>query len=124
MKKVIVILVLIGVVFVVTFVVFRLHTSSYIPNKLDAFAKCLTEKGAVMYGTDYCEWCQKQKADFGSAWQFVNYANCVSDPQKCTAQNIQSTPTWIFSDGERLIGYQTLENLSKQSSCPLPSVSK
>ncbi len=87
---------------------------------LIAFAKCLTEKGLVMYGTDSCEWCQKQEADFKSAWQFINYANCIKNPQRCVAQNIESTPTWIFGDGKRLVGYQTLGQLSKESGCPLP----
>ena len=87
--------------------------------ELIAFAKCLTEKGAVMYGTDYCEWCQKQKADFKSAWQFINYANCQTDPQKCVAQNIQATPTWIFGNGTKIESYQTLEQLSTESGCSL-----
>jgi len=124
MKKLIAVLVLVGAVVVLGYAVFRPHGSPYTPAVLDDFAKCLTQKGAVMYGTDYCEWCQKQKADFGSSWQFINYANCQLDPQKCVAQNIQSTPTWIFGDGQKLVGYQTLENLSKQTSCPLPSANQ
>ncbi len=87
---------------------------------LITFAKCLTEKGLVVYGTDSCEWCQKQKADFKSAWQFINYANCINDPQRCLAVNIESTPTWISTDGKRLVGYQTLEKLSEESGCFLP----
>jgi len=88
------------------------------------FAKCLTEKGAVMYGTDSCEWCQKQKADFKSAWQFIKYANCISDPQRCVTVSIEGTPTWILEGGKRLVGYQTLDKLSRESGCPLPSENK
>lgn len=125
MKKTIIILVLVGVMAVVALVLFVFRSAPIKDNpELDAFAKCLTQKGAVVYGTDYCEWCQKQKADLGGGWQFINYVNCQTDPQKCVSQNIQGTPTWIFQDGSRLVGYQTLDKLSQQTSCPLPSVSK
>lgn len=87
---------------------------------LTAFARCLSEKGLVMYGTDSCEWCQKQKADFKSAWQFIKYVNCFNDVQQCSALAIESTPTWIFPDGKRVVGYQTLGQLSQLSGCELP----
>jgi len=120
MKKIIVILVSMVVVAGLAYVVFRPHASPYATATLDDFAKCLSQKGAKMYGTDSCEWCQRQKADFGSSWQFINYVNCISDPQKCVSQNIQKTPTWIFGDGTKIESYQTLEQLSQQSGCELP----
>lgn len=87
---------------------------------LVAFAECLAQKGAVMYGTESCSWCQKEKSGFKNAWNLVNYTDCASDPKKCLALGIESTPTWIFPDGKRFVGYQGLRKLSEESGCPLP----
>ncbi len=99
------------------FLIWQNIKNSQAGPELIAFAKCLNEKGATMYGTESCEWCQKQKADFKSAWQYINYVDCFKESQKCVAQNIESTPTWIFSDGQRLVGYQGFEGLAQQSGC-------
>lgn len=86
----------------------------------DDFAKCLTEKNIVMYGTNSCSWCRKQKEDLGNSFQYVNYVECSVETQKCIDQKIQGTPTWIWPDGKRIEKYLTLEELSQESSCPLP----
>ena len=33
-------------------------------SKYDGFASCMTEKGVIMYGTDWCPNCQNQKQLF------------------------------------------------------------
>src|SRR3989344_1806718 len=44
------------------------------PGQYDNFAKCLTEKGAVVYGAiDWCKYTQGQKAMFGNSWKYLNY---------------------------------------------------
>ena len=101
------------------FLIWQGNKNNQASPALIAFARCLTEKEAIVYGTDSCEWCQKQKADFKSAWQFIKYVNCVNDPQTCTSLNIESTPTWIFQGGKRLVGYQQLDSLSEASGCPI-----
>ncbi len=112
------------VVAIVGFGIWRGSRNGNATSVLDDFVKCLAQKGAVVYGTDSCEWCLKQKADFGNSWQFINYANCIKDPQRCVAAKIESTPTWIFADGKRIVGYQTLEKLSEASGCVLPEINK
>ena len=94
--------------------------------ELDAFARCLAEKQVTMYGAESCSWCQKEKANFGSAFDYVPYVECPEEPQKCIAAGIQGTPTWIVPaslaggpDGKKLAGYQGLEKLSLESGCPL-----
>lgn len=72
-----------------------------------------------MYGAEGCSWCQKEKANFGSAFKYVPHVECSKEPQKCVALSIESTPTWILPNGEKLIGYQGLENLSRLSGCDL-----
>lgn len=89
--------------------------------ELDAFAKCLAGKGITMYGTESCEWCLKQKADFKSAWQYINYVDCFKDPNRCVAEKIEGTPTWIFpnDNNKRIAGYRELKVLSEESGCVL-----
>jgi len=120
MKKIIIILILIGIVLALTAVFFIFHKSSVASNKFDDFAKCLAAKNIVMYGTPWCEWCQKEKALFSNSFKFVNYIDCSQKSQECVAKQINGTPTWIFGDGRRIEGYQTLEQLSQESGCLLP----
>jgi hypothetical protein len=89
-------------------------------NVLDQFAQCLAQKGFVMYGLYSCPHCQAEKALFGDSFQYVKYVECSTDPNKCTADNVDAVPTWIEPDGTRLVGTQTLAQLSQASGCSLP----
>lgn len=86
---------------------------------LDEFAKCLNQKGIVMYGANWCPHCQNEKKAFGKSFSFVNYVECPENPQRCLAAKIDGYPTWIFPDGRRLIGEQGIENLARESGCPV-----
>ncbi|MCL4399984.1 hypothetical protein M1506_01775 [Patescibacteria group bacterium] len=88
-------------------------------NSLDYFARCLSEKGLVMYGLYSCPHCQAEKELFGSSFKYVNYVECSENPSKCTAEGINAVPTWIEPGGERLVGTQSLDNLSSVSGCKL-----
>ena len=87
-------------------------------SSLDTFAQCLAEKGAVMYGAEWCPHCQNEKKAFGKAFQFVPYVECPEDPQKCILAGIQGYPTWVFPDGRKFEGEQGIEKLSQVSGCP------
>lgn len=89
-------------------------------NPLDDFAKCLTERGVVMYGAYWCPHCQNEKKAFGDSFKFVNYVECTQETQKCLAENIEGYPTWIFPDGKRLLGEQGIQKLAQASGCVLP----
>lgn len=93
--------------------------SSNEPAPLDTFAECLSEKGAVMYGADWCPHCQNEKKSFGRSFRFINYVECPDDPKRCLAMGIGGYPTWIFPDGRKLEGEQGTEKLSQESGCPL-----
>lgn len=88
-------------------------------GQFETFAACLASKNVTMYGAESCSWCQKEKAGFGSAFKLVPYVECPDEPQKCIAAGIEGTPTWIFPDGRKLVGYQGVEKLSQASGCPL-----
>src|SRR3989344_2860444 len=94
------------------------------PGQYDDFARCLTEKGAKMYGAYWCSHCKNQKELFGSSWQYVDYIECAIPNQQtqtgvCQNANIQSYPTWEFAGGNRVSGEMSFEQLSQQSGCPL-----
>ncbi len=96
------------------------------PGKLDDFAKCLTEKGAIMYGAYWCPHCQEQKALFGKSWNFVNYVECslpnaAGQTQECLEKEIKSYPVWEFSDENRVSSALGLEQLAGFTGCQLPS---
>jgi len=94
-------------------------------GKYDTFAQCLKDKGAKFYGAFWCPHCRDQKALFGLSVDKLPYVECAtpdgkSQTQICTNNNITGYPTWIFADGSRVSGVQTLEALSQKTSCPLP----
>ena len=95
--------------------------------KLDEFARCITDKKAVMYGAFYCEHCKEQKDLFGDSAQYLPYVECVEKgtrkvTDQCKALGIRRTPTWIFEQGgERLEGkVLSLQELSQKTGCKLP----
>jgi len=95
------------------------------PGKLDSFALCLSEKGAVFYGAFWCPHCQSQKTLFGKSQKLLPYVECSTPDGKgqlvvCKEKNVTEYPTWDFSDGERLSGEISLSELSQKTGCPLP----
>ncbi|RJP44140.1 hypothetical protein C4587_02295 [Candidatus Parcubacteria bacterium] len=86
---------------------------------LDSFAQCLAERGAVMYGAEWCPHCQNEKRAFGSSFRYVNYVECPDDPKRCIAAGIEGYPTWTFPDGRRFEGEQGIERLSIESGCAI-----
>ena len=119
--------------FVVVFVAILLEEPAAIPRaasgstprNLDGFAKCLAAKNATMYGSFWCRHCEDQKEMFRSSFQYVPYVECSTPGLRqmtflCQAKAIRYTPTWIFADGERRIGLQSLQTLSQKTACALP----
>ena len=83
------------------------------PGAYDDFAKCLTEKGAVMYGAlDWCKYTQGQKGMFGKSFKFVNYHEFQDLP------GIKKTPTWVIN-GAWLENVQSFDKLSAETGCKL-----
>mgnify|MGYP001578360079 CR=1 FL=1 len=81
------------------------------PGPYDSFAKCLAEKGAVMYGAmDWCKYTQGQKAMFGKSFKYVNYHEFDELP------GIKKTPTWVIN-GEWHENVQPFEKLSALTGC-------
>ena len=87
-------------------------------GKYDDFAKCLSSKGVVMYGSQYCPHCANQKKAFGDSFRYVTYVECSQQEQLCNERGITGVPAWII-DGKMYTGEQTLQKLSELSGCPL-----
>lgn len=98
------------------------------PSKYDDFAKCLTEKGAKLYGAFWCGHCQALKAALGSSFQYINYIECTENgardsfSQACRDAGIKGYPTWKFSDGSAMTEKLELMfgKLSEKTGCALP----
>lgn len=83
------------------------------PGQYDNFAKCLSEKGAVMYGAmEWCKYTQAQKAMFGKSFRYVNYHDFEELP------GIRKTPTWVIN-GAWHENVQPLEKLGALAGCRL-----
>ncbi|MBM3234339.1 hypothetical protein FJZ19_04585 [Candidatus Pacearchaeota archaeon] len=85
-------------------------------SSLEEFAKCLTEKGAIMYGSATCSHCANQKALFKNAFKYINYTECLSNPEQCVG--LEGVPAWKINE-KIIIGEQKLENLAELSGCKL-----
>lgn len=85
-------------------------------------ARCLSARGAVLYGTWWCGACQRQREMFGPHAELLTYVECTPQDQpreqRCLDLNINSVPTWIFQNGTRVTGRQSLQRLAELSGCP------
>jgi hypothetical protein len=95
------------------------------PGKLDAFATCIKESGAIFYGAFWCPHCQNQKALFGSSAKLLPYVECSTPDGRgqlplCTDAGVTSYPTWKFGTSTIETGELSLERLSELTVCPLP----
>ncbi|MBC8500679.1 MAG: peptidylprolyl isomerase [Nanoarchaeota archaeon] len=93
-------------------------------DSIVTFAKCLSEKGAKMFGAYWCSHCAAQKRMFGDAWEHITYVECSiegnprAQTEICRNERISGYPTWEVN-GQKHTGEQTLDNLAKLSGCVL-----
>tara|TARA_Y100000031_G_scaffold155939_1_gene208477 strand:+ start:1324 stop:1755 length:432 start_codon:yes stop_codon:yes gene_type:complete len=80
------------------------------PAFLDDFAKCLTEKGAVMYGATWCKYTSAQKGMFENSMKFIDYRDFSEH------SDVRITPTW-FIDGNKYENVQSLDKLASVTGC-------
>src|SRR3989344_4952723 len=109
-------------------IIYQASSGPVEPGIYDDFAKCINEKGVVMYGAYWCSHCQEQKKRFGTSFQYVNYVECDprgdnGNPNLCDEKGVKGYPTWIFSDGTRKEQVLSMDELSTATSCTLPATS-
>ena|SRR3989344_3744993 len=88
------------------------------PGEYDTFASCLSEAGAVMYGTEWCPHCKEQKKLFGNSFKNINYVDCDIDSEECLINRVDGYPTWKVN-GKNYPGVQPLTKLSLLTGCDL-----
>lgn len=103
---------------IVVFSIVTIYSYSQRPGDYDDFAKCLTEKGAVVYGNDFCSYTNKQLNFFGNSDKYLNYVKCVDDQALCDAKGVTLTPTWEI-DGKMYKSVQTFDALSALTGCEI-----
>jgi hypothetical protein len=86
------------------------YMNSKKPGPLDDFAKCLTEKGAVMYGASWCKYTAAQKGMFGNSMRFIDYRDFTENPE------VKTTPTW-FINGQKYEKVQSFDKLAAVTGC-------
>jgi hypothetical protein len=85
-------------------------------GKYDNLSKCLTEKGVVMYGTEWCTHCQNQKKSFGDSFQYITFVDCDKNKDECVAAGVEGYPTWKVN-GTNYPGEQNFYTLAKNAGC-------
>lgn len=117
------------IVLVVGAVIFVRNNSNYTPperiTRFDDFAQCISDAGAKFYGAYWCPHCQAQKKLLENSKK-IPYIECSTPDGKaqtqiCLDEKITGYPTWIYGNGTRVDGEQTLEELSTQTGCALPT---
>ena len=87
-------------------------------GNFDSFTKCLSEKGMVVYGNDWCRYTQQQMSAFGASTGYLNYVKCDENSELCRRKGVRITPTWEI-DGNIYSGIQKFETLSEISGCDI-----
>lgn len=91
-------------------------------GKYAEVAKCLTQKGVIMYGAYWCPHCANQKKIIGDDFQFIHYQECDDagtggNHKLCIEKGVTSYPTWIFPGQGNLVGEQQPATLAKLANC-------
>ena len=110
MKRILMVIMVVAAIFIVG--------CSNEPSQYDSFAQCLTDKGATMYGTEWCSHCKSQKKAFGDSFQYINYVDCDKSGARCTTAGVTGYPTWSI-DGENYPGEQTFGKLASLTGCEI-----
>jgi uncharacterized membrane protein len=85
---------------------------------LRGLAEQLEESGAIFYGASWCPHCQQQKALFGASVDRLPYVECspggpnAPSAPACTSAGVQTYPTWVFPNGDRITSVMTIPELA------------
>jgi hypothetical protein len=82
------------------------------------FAKCITDSGAVLYGSNRCSHCTAQKDLFGETIEEIEFIDCDANRDICSLAGISAYPTWVIG-GQKYVGTQPLEKIADLTGCSL-----
>ena len=107
-----------AIIVIVVLLVLSINGLMKKPGQYDDFVNCLNEKGAIVYGNDYCSYTIQQLNYFGKSKEALNYVKCVDNEVLCNSKGVSITPTWEIN-GETYSGVQTFEKLSSVTGCKI-----
>ncbi len=107
-----------GAILAVIILAYTFYFRFQLPGEYDNFAKCLTEKGAVIYGNDFCSYTNKQRNWFGNSKKYLNYVKCVDNKDLCDNKGVKITPTWEIN-GKTYSGVYDFARLAELSGCSI-----
>ncbi|WP_442485021.1 peptidylprolyl isomerase [Aeoliella sp. SH292] len=91
---------------------------------LVALAQALNDAGAKFFGAAWCPFCTAQKEMFEDGGQLLPFVEVTSPDRTLTALGetlgIDTFPTWIFANGTRLEGIQSLQVLAAAAGVLIP----
>lgn len=93
---------------------------------LGMFADCVASSGAVFYDAHWCGNCVQQRDLFRGYARRLEIVECYargdSDNLRrvCKDAGVRSFPTWIFGDGSKRTGLQSIEQLAAKTGCAKP----
>jgi|TARA_Y100000034_G_scaffold46233_1_gene56876 uncharacterized membrane protein YvbJ len=106
------------IVLIIIFSSFTVYSYMNKSSGYDDFTNCLSDKGVVVYGNDFCQYTNQQLNFFGKSKENLNYIKCFDDRELCDEKEIKITPTWEI-DGEMYEQVHDFERLSLLSGCEL-----
>ncbi len=118
-KRIIHYTILIVVISIVAYLIFLIAKPDNTPGKYDSFAQCITSKGAIMYGTNWCPHCQAQKKEFGNSFRYIIFIDCDANKVACDLAGAKGYPTWVFSDATSISGEQDFATLAERTGCSI-----
>lgn len=76
-----------------------------------------------MYGTYWCNYCNKQKKIFGDDFRYITFVECDpkgenGDRQACVDAGIDRYPTWFFPGQGKSLGILEPGEIAKKVNCP------
>jgi len=107
-------LISLAIIVLVVIIAIVILTRSH-PQTDDEVAKCLGTK-ATLYVQLGCHACELQEDYFGESYEYLSTVDCFFERDKCIADNIQATPTWII-DGVYYKGARSVEELKELAGC-------
>ena len=104
---------------------FRLSKKTVVANPVpsasetvagQATAEYFSDQASVMFFySDFCHWCQKEKDEvlsvIGKDGYKVKSMNVGVNPDFGKQYNISGTPTFVAANGDRLVGFKTIDEL-------------
>src|SRR3989338_2013478 len=68
--------IIVALILIAALISATVYINSLKPGKFDDFAKCLADKGVIVYGNDFCTYTNQQLGFFGKSKKYLNYVRC------------------------------------------------